>query len=96
MRIEKITVEYLDHMGDDLRVANVARVSFAKWKEEFDHRDKGLLEYLATGLSVEERGNFETMAKAHTHWSPFAHCFLSVRVGAPLFSSPAGEASSRT
>ena len=85
MHIEKITVEYLDHMGDDLRVANVARVSFAKWKEEFDHRDKGLLEYLATGLPVEERENFEAMAKAHTHWSPFAHCFLSVRVGAPLF-----------
>lgn len=82
---ENIQVEYLDHMGDDLRIANVARVSFAKWKEHFDDRDKGLLEYLATGLAIEDRDDFEKMAKAHTHWSPFAHCFLSVRVSAPIF-----------
>ena len=84
---ETIQVQYLDHMGDDLRVANVARVSFAKWKEDFDARDKGLLEYLATGLMAEDRQNFEMMAKAHTHWSPFAHCFLSIRVAAPIFLS---------
>lgn len=87
MNKEKIQVEYLDHMGDDLRVANVARVSFAKWKKEFDSRDEGLLEFLATGLPMEERSNFELMAKAHTHWSPFAHSFLSIRVGAPIFLS---------
>lgn len=84
---ENIQVEYLDHMGDDLRIANVARVSFAKWKEQFDERDKGLLEYLATGLLTDERTDYEKMAKTHTHWSPFAHCFLSVRVGAPIFLS---------
>lgn len=32
-------VEYLDSMGDDLSVVNAARVSFAKWKEEFDDGD---------------------------------------------------------
>ena len=82
---EKIQVEYLDHMGDDLRVANVARVSFAKWKEEFDEKDKGLLEFLATGLYASDRENYELLAKAQTHWSPFAHCYLQIRVAAPLF-----------
>ena len=32
-------VQYVDHMGDDLRVANVARVSFDNWKDEFDSKD---------------------------------------------------------
>lgn len=50
-----ITVEYLDHMGNDLTVANVARVSFNKWSEEFTTRqdrekgsDEGIIDYLAT------------------------------------------------
>lgn len=37
-------VEYIDHMGDDLLVANVARVSFSKESKEFTYRvdkDKG-------------------------------------------------------
>lgn len=47
-------VELLNHMGDDLFVANVARVSFAKESTEFTYRkdkpkgsDEGLIEYLA-------------------------------------------------
>lgn len=56
-------------MGDDLRVANVARVSFDKWKEAIDDKDTRLIEYLAD----------------HDHWSPFAHCMLSIRVDAPIF-----------
>lgn len=86
IEIKPISVEYIDHMGDDKRVANVARVSFAKWdEEEFNEKDANLLAYLATGLPSAERNNWEALAKAHTHWTPFAHCFLSVRVSVPIF-----------
>ena len=66
-----INVELVDSMGDDLRVANVARVSFNKWKEEFDKGDARLIDYLA----------------AHEHSSPFRHTAVSVRCKAPIFLS---------
>jgi thymidylate synthase (FAD) len=56
-------------MGDDLRVANIARVSFDKWKEEFDQKDAKLIDYLAT----------------HEHTSPFRHVQVSIRCQAPVF-----------
>lgn len=62
-------VDLLDHMGDDLRVANVARVSFNNWKSEFDNKDKRLINYLLE----------------HEHTSPFRHCYISYRVKAPIF-----------
>lgn len=62
-------VDYVDHMGDDLRVANVARVSFNNWKDEFDNKDKRLINYLLE----------------HEHTSPFRHCYVSYRVKAPIF-----------
>lgn len=67
--MSQIKVELLDHMGDDLRVANVARVSFGKWKEEIDEKDVKLIKYLA----------------AHEHNSPFRHVQVSVRCKAPVF-----------
>ena len=87
-RQEDIKVEYIDHMGCDMRAANVARVSFNKWHDEsteLEAKDKGLLTYLATGLPASERDDWEARAKASCHWSPFAHCFLSVRCAAPIF-----------
>ena len=62
-------VEYIDSMGDDLRAVNCARVSFNKWKEEFDEKDAKLIDYLAK----------------HNHWAPFAHCMATVRVSVPMF-----------
>ena len=56
-------------MGDDLRVANVARVSFNKWKEEFDKGDAKLIDYLAN----------------HEHLSPFRHTAITIRCKAPVF-----------
>lgn len=56
-------------MGDDLRVANVARVSFNKWKEEFDQHDARLIDYLAN----------------HEHSSPFRHTAVSIRCKVPVF-----------
>lgn len=66
---EDIHAELIDHMGDDLRVANAARVSMGKWKEEFDGKDEGLLHYLAS----------------HNHWTPFAHSVISIRETVPIF-----------
>lgn len=54
--------------GDDLAVANAARVSFAKWKEEFDEKDIKLIDYLAR----------------EDHWSPFAHTGIKMRMQAPV------------
>jgi thymidylate synthase (FAD) len=67
--MSEISIAYIDHMGDDLRVSNVARVSFAKWKEEFDKQDERLINYLAT----------------HEHSSPFRHTAISIRCKAPVF-----------
>lgn len=67
--MSQIKVELVDSMGDDLRVSNVARVSFNRWKEEFDKKDASLIDYLA----------------AHEHTSPFRHTAVSLRCSAPVF-----------
>lgn len=61
--------EYLAHMGDDLMVANAARVSFGKWKDALDEKDERLIRYLAK----------------HEHWTPFAHPQIQMRITAPMF-----------
>lgn len=66
---EDIHAELIDHMGDDLRVANAARVSMGKWKSEFDGKDERLLHYLSS----------------HNHWTPFAHSVVSIRETVPIF-----------
>lgn len=65
----EISVALVDSMGNDLTVANVARVSFNRWKEEFDKKDASLIDYLAT----------------HEHTSPFRHTAVSLRCSAPVF-----------
>lgn len=64
-----LTVELIDSMGDDLRVANVARVSFNKWKTEMDEKDVRLIDFLAR----------------HEHTSPFRHTAVTIRVTAPIW-----------
>lgn len=73
--MSQIKVEYMDHMGNDLMVANVARVSFAKESKKFTYRkdkpkgsDEGIIEYLASD----------------NHWSPFAHAQIQFRIKAPV------------
>lgn len=67
--LEGIQVELVEKMGTDLMVSNVARVSFDKWKEEFDRDDERLIKYLAN----------------HEHSSPFRHPQLQLRCKAPVF-----------
>ena len=73
-----ITVDYIDHMGNDLSVVNAARVSFGKKSELLEDKhgfwyaqskDIKLIKYLAK----------------HKHYSPFGHAFASFHVKAPIF-----------
>ena len=76
--LDKGHVEYIEHMGSDLMVANAARVSFAKTSEwetaedgtrRLSQRDQKLIKYLAE----------------HNHWTPFAHPQITLRIKAPIF-----------
>lgn len=62
-------IELVDYMGTDASVSNAARVSFHKYKEEFDEKDVKLLGYLAK----------------NKHFSPFTHTSISIRCKAPIF-----------
>lgn len=67
--LDKGFVEVVDHMGDDLRVVNAARVSFGKKKSELTESDLRLLSFLAK----------------HKHFSPFRHLMVSFHMKAPEF-----------
>jgi thymidylate synthase (FAD) len=67
-------VTLISHMGGDDSVVNAARVSFNK---QITMPEDGV-------LTVPDRKLIQFLAK-HGHWSPFAHCFLSFRVKAPIF-----------
>lgn len=62
-------VEYIDHLGNDLRIVNAARVSMGKHKEVLDESDESLIQYLIK--------NF--------HTSPFRHCAITFRMKMPIF-----------
>ena len=63
------SVEYVQHMGDDLTIVNAARVSFGKQKEQLDGRDKKLIKYLID----------------HRHTSTLEHNLITYRFVVPLF-----------
>jgi thymidylate synthase (FAD) len=62
-------VRLVDTLGDDLSVANAARVSYDKESNTFSEKDAKLLKFL-----LRER-----------HTSPFRHAALTFEVYAPLF-----------
>jgi thymidylate synthase (FAD) len=70
-------IELLDHgfvrldasMADDLSVANAARVSFARRKEELDDSDRGLIRFL-----MRDR-----------HGTPFEHNSFRFHIRCPIF-----------
>lgn len=71
------TIEVLDHgfvrlddaMASDLSVANAARVSFARRKDEMDEADEGLIRFL-----MRDR-----------HGTPFEHNAFRFHIRAPIF-----------
>lgn len=64
-----MNVELLSHFGDDLMIANIARVSYDKESKQTSERDARLLKFLAE----------------HKHTSPFRHAQLQFRVECPIF-----------
>jgi thymidylate synthase (FAD) len=62
-------IEYLDHMGSDLKVVNSARVSFGQQKTVLDESDEKLIRYLL---------------KNH-HTSTLEHNVVTFRFKVPLF-----------
>ena len=64
-----MSVELLSHFGDDLMIANAARVSYGKSKKEFDNKDTKLIKFLLE----------------HGHTSPFRHPQLQFRIKCPIF-----------
>jgi len=63
------TVEYVQHMGEDITIVNSARVSFGKHKEQIDDKDRKLIRYLIK----------------HKHTSTFEHNAATFRFVVPLF-----------
>ena len=63
------SVEYVQHMGNDLTIVNAARVSFGKQKEVIDEKDKQLIRYLVR----------------HRHTSTMEHNVITFRFCVPLF-----------
>jgi len=67
-------VRYVDHLGSDLRVCEVARLSFDKWDPSFEEyvqsrKPEKLIKYLAE----------------HNHWTPFGHPQITVEIKLPIF-----------
>ena len=63
------SVEYVQHMGEDITVVNSARVSFGKQKDSIDAKDKKLINYLVK----------------HKHTSTLEHNVITFRFVVPLF-----------
>lgn len=61
-------VRFEDSMGNDLKVVNAAKASFAKKSLEFGKNEKGLMNYL----------------KREKEYSPFRHALITFEVRAPL------------
>tara|TARA_Y100000034_G_scaffold130502_1_gene189135 strand:+ start:168 stop:968 length:801 start_codon:yes stop_codon:yes gene_type:complete len=88
------SVEYINHMGDDLTVVNSARVSFSKesqWDLDEALRDKALrngatdqeADIVAHTLSKSDKSLVQYLA-THNHWTPFAHPQVTFRIKAPI------------
>ena len=73
-------VTFLDSMGTDLSIVNAARVSMHK-ESKYLQDDLGL-----DFLNLSDRKLLCYLAK-NKHWTPFAHCFLSFRLKAPIFTA---------
>lgn len=62
-------VALIDHMGEEIKVVNAARVSFGKLKTEFDDKDIKLLNFL-----IDEE-----------HFAPLEHITLTFLIHCPIF-----------
>ena len=67
-------VEVLGVFGDDLMVANAARVSLSKWHDT-----------LQVGTPKEDDARLIKYLAAHGHWTPFSQPQIQLRVKVPIF-----------
>ena len=85
MKIADISVEYIQHAGSDLMVANAARVSFDKESEwDVSSAPKFLGDEQINILSERDMKLIRYLAN-HKHFSPFNHSFITTRIKAPIF-----------
>lgn len=88
-----ITAEYIDHIGDDLRVANAARVSFDKaseWDKIGDPTvvmsDGGKCADVYPDNTLSSRdAKLITFLSREKHFTPFTHCMITLRETVPIF-----------
>jgi thymidylate synthase (FAD) len=79
--LSKPEVSFIDEMGHDLRVVNVARVSFDKESDWLcDEED----DFLTVKLSPKDGKLIDYLA-SHNHWTPFGHIMASFRIKAPVY-----------
>lgn len=74
-------IELIDHMGDDMRVVNAARVSFAK------HADWSTVEDGSIIRKYMEKGDYRLIKYLlkHNHFTPFTHPQITFRIKMPIF-----------
>lgn len=84
-------VDLIDVMGDDLRVVNAARVSFAKESDWIIDKNKSIYEsgvltdpYIT--ISEQDQKLIKYLAN-HNHWTPFSHVQITMREKVPIFIS---------
>jgi len=88
-------VEYVDHLGDDLRVVNAARVSFDKesdWEYPVETKtveggpfgDQDYHYISGPNLSEKDQKLISYLAK-HNHFTPFTHVMITMRETVPIF-----------
>jgi thymidylate synthase (FAD) len=75
-----IKATYIDHMGNDLRTSNSARVSFKKKREEFLF--EGDPRVRPTGRS-DEKLIYDLAEEGHI--APFGHSYILFHIKAPIF-----------
>lgn len=98
MKLSDISVEYIQHAGSDLMVANAARVSFDKQSDwewvsreptEKDMKENFYPEYPIERIEFAKLPDRDAKLikylANHKHTSPFNHSFITTRVKAPIF-----------
>lgn len=89
--LDKGFVRLIDWMGEDLTVANAARVSFNK-QSEFEYDDVSVIDIESRAvnryktnprLKDRDKKLIKYLAE-HNHWTPFAHVVISVHIKAPI------------
>lgn len=91
MNIEPIKVEYIDHMGSDLKVVNCARASFDKTSSlgedgKLKQADVNLINFLARGCTTQEWDELIDEAMAAEHADGVAEILRQYKASAVHFA----------